>query len=183
LVHAESIQTPAQIVCYKEIKMQNIEDFLCCPRCRAPIDGLSSKQPVCSNPSCNYSTKGFLVVSGQPVLIDFDKSIFNPEAFSDQRGSIMPRDDSGDSLCTHLHRFMFGEDPVEQAKCREFCDRVRHLSTEPRVLIIGGGAIGSGTRQLYQDPGITVIGSDVGLDHNSGHCSQAAVGKRYGCLG
>jgi radical SAM superfamily enzyme YgiQ (UPF0313 family) len=25
--------------------------------------------------------------------------------------------------------------------------------------------------------------SPGGLDHNSGHCSQAAVGKRYGCLG
>ncbi len=44
---------------------------------------------------------------------------------------------------------------------------VRALSPRPLVLVIGGGAIGSGVTALYRDPTVRVIGTDVYVSPNT----------------
>jgi SAM-dependent methyltransferase len=136
-----------------------------CPRCSSPISDIQTK-PSCVNYSCDYSSKGFPVVDGQPVLIDFDNSVFDRRMYHRENGSVMPRDITGRSLGSRLHRFTFGENPVAATNCGKFLALLKQDSRRPVVLVIGGGTVGSGADCLYSDPDIEVVGTDVfSTDH------------------
>ena len=135
-------------------------DGIRCPRCLSSIRD-AGRQPFCSSPACSYYKAGFPVVNGQPVLIDFAASIFDRAMYQRDSGSVLHRDVSRRSLGSRLHRLAFGKNPVAVANCRKFLDLLKKNSDRPLVLVIGGGAIGSGTEQLYGDPSIELIGTDV----------------------
>ena len=50
---------------------------------------------------------------------------------------------------------------MAEANGREFVGRLKELCARPRVLVIGGGAIGAGAEGLYRDPDIELVGTDV----------------------
>jgi hypothetical protein len=143
-----------------------VSDVVCCPRCRSPILGWDRK-PHCSNRNCRYADEGFPIVSHQPVLIDFENSIFPREGFEGADGSVLPRDDTGRNWRTRLRRFVTGGNPVAVNQCQKFVTLLTHASARPRVMIIGGGAIGAGARLLYDDSRIEVVGVDVYASANT----------------
>jgi len=100
-------------------------------------------------------------VNGQPVLIDFDRSVFLRSAYDDAGGSVKPRDDSGSSLATRLWHLVFGTNLVAPAKSRTMLGLVKRNTAHPMILVIGGGAIGSGANALYRDQGVQTLGTDV----------------------
>jgi len=136
-----------------------------CPRCASALEltGL----PRCTNSTCIYSLKGFPLAGGQPVLIDFDNSIFERSAYLDGSGSVLPRDDSGRSFRTRLRNAAMGSNKVARTKCAELLHLVKSTSPNPIVLVIGGGAIGAGAIALYEDSAVTVIGTDVYASSNT----------------
>jgi SAM-dependent methyltransferase len=140
--------------------MFKLEEVLSCPRCRAPIQGVSEQAPRCSNLECTYASEGFLSVAGQPVLIDFEESIFGPEAFADGRGSVLPRDYEGTTR-TRWRRLISGTNQVAVRKAGEFLERLNSGGGRPRVLVVGGGVLGKGTEALYQSKAIDLVGLDV----------------------
>lgn len=71
--------------------MHTVSSHIRCPRCRGQICDLTTVLPRCSNAACMYSEVGFVRAGGQPVLIDFDRSIFERDAYRDGRGSVFPR--------------------------------------------------------------------------------------------
>jgi SAM-dependent methyltransferase len=121
----------------------------------------TGRQPFCSSPACGYNKAGFPVVNGQPVLIDFATSIFDRAMYRGDSGSALHRDVSRRSLGSRLHRLGFGKNPVAVTNCRRFLDLLKENSERPLVLVIGGGTIGSGAKELYGDPSIELIGTDV----------------------
>lgn len=139
----------------------DLQALLCCPRCRSALDLSDSMRPVCTNRACVYSERGFPVAAGQPVLVDFERSIFQQAAYEDGRGSVVPRDDSGRGWRVRLRRFITGDNRVAMGGAQALAERVKALAPRPTVLVIGGGALGRGTAPLYQDPAIDVVGTDV----------------------
>jgi SAM-dependent methyltransferase len=131
-----------------------------CPRCGSSISDIDSK-PVCVSPNCDYSRAGFPVVDGQPVLIDFDASVFERKMYRRDNGSVMPRDVAGKSIGSRLHRFTFGGNPVAATNCERFIALLKKSSAKPVVLVVGGGTVGSGADGLYNDPDVEVVGTDV----------------------
>jgi len=128
---------------------------------------------------------GFSTVDNQPVLIDFEHSIFDPSAYLQDHGSVLPRDNTGRSIGTRVRRFVKGNNLVADDNSRLFLNQVKGLAARPRVLVIGGGAIGSGAEGLYCDPDIDIIGTDVYASpftcaivdgHNLPFCSLAFEG-------
>jgi SAM-dependent methyltransferase len=110
---------------------------------------------------CTLSTTGFLQVDGQPVLIDFESSIFDPGAYDRNKGYILARDNTGRSIGTRLRRFITGTNSITEKNGEEFLRRLHLFGERPRILIIGGGAIGDGAQNLYDNTEIDVIGTDV----------------------
>jgi hypothetical protein len=142
------------------VELKGWRDGIRCPRCLSSIRD-AGRQPFCSSPACSHYKAGFPVVNGQPVLIDFASSIFDRAMYQVDSGSALHRDVSRRSLGSRLHRLAFGINPVAVANCRKFLDLLKKNSDRPLVLVIGGGAIGSGAEQLYGDPSIELIGTDV----------------------
>lgn len=76
-------------------------------------------------------------------------------------GSVLVRDVLGRSLGSRLHRFAFGKNPVASKNCTAFLGLLKAKAKRPLVLVIGGGTIGSGADELYSDPAVELVGTDV----------------------
>lgn len=140
--------------------------ILRCPRCRSQL-ALTDGRPFCTDIDCVYSKEGFPVAAGQMVLVDFANSVFVRDAYLDDRGSVLERDDTGRGFRRRLAAFVTGTNPVAEENTRRFLSLLKQRSTRPRLLIVGGGAIGSGAGSLYDDPSIEVIGTDVYASANT----------------
>lgn len=136
--------------------VDTIKEILVCPRCRAPLD----RGFRCTITSCGLHDKPFPVVSGQPALIDFDDSILDRAAFSDTSGASYKT--RGQSLPVSLAmRLIHGKNQVAHAKATEIIIDMKRFCATPRLLVVGGGEVGSGAKSMYADPAVTVIGTDI----------------------
>jgi SAM-dependent methyltransferase len=147
--------------------------ILRCPRCRsglvegAPLDE-GDRGLFCANPQCPFHAQGFLQIHGQPVLVDFDASILSRGQLIASSGqSFVPRDDSGKSLRSSARRLLLGENDCAKRFCSAFIHRLKSAADRPRVLVVGGGAIGSGIELLYGDDALEVIGFDIYASANT----------------
>lgn len=95
------------------------------------------------------------------MLIDFPASVFDRQMYLGRNGSALRRDVTGKSIGSRLHRFTVGKNPVAETNCAKFLGLLKETTERPTVLVIGGGAIGSGAHQLYNDPSIDLVGTDV----------------------
>jgi SAM-dependent methyltransferase len=125
--------------------------LLQCPKCRQPLHGAA-----CWNTACPYSS-GFLTVRGQPVLIDFDNSIFDRSEYEHGKGFSEP---APQRLGRKLETALMGKNRAAEANIARVLDLVRATQNR-RILVIGGGTVGSGIDALYQANDVTVIGTDV----------------------
>lgn len=126
----------------------DLEPILQCPKCgHAPL------QP----PQCGSCDARFPVVRGQPVLIDFDDSIFAPETYREEK---LPEAQSGSRLGWMLAQVTYGENDVAPGKVARFRELLGGGGRR-RVLVVGGGTVGSGAQSLYEDTGLDVVGTDI----------------------
>jgi len=146
--------------------MVHVNRLLCCPRCHSKLH-LNETPIRCSGIACVYSKTGFPRAAGQPVLIDFERSIFERTAYKDDRGSVFERDDSGRGYALRLRRMLTGSNPVTPEKSKEMIQLLGCETHRPVVLVIGGGAIGAGTDPLYTAQGIEIVGTDVYASTNT----------------
>jgi len=143
----------------------SLQDILRCPRCASPISG-TMQSPQCSNRDCTYAD-GFLIASGQPVLIDFEKSVFGREMFENGREPSVRRDDVRVSFRSRIRNLLSSENYAAREKSTELVQRLAKLPGRPRILIVGGGARGSGIEHLYKNEKIELIGTDVYASPNT----------------
>lgn len=132
-----------------------------CPGCASRVTALRTATPRCTSEFCDYSKAGFPSVNGQPVLIDFQSSVFDRRMYDGGNGSVIRRDVSGRSFGSRLHRFTFGSNPVASRNCTEFVALVKQNAERPTVLVIGGATIGAGADSLYADAAIELVSTDV----------------------
>ena len=124
------------------------ELILQCPKCgQAPLDP----------PDCVACRTRFPVVRGQPVLIDFEDSIFSPDEYREDR---LPQPQAGSRVGRMLGRLTYGENNVAPATVARFCDLLQGRERR-RVLVVGGGTVGSGAQSLYENRELEVIGTDI----------------------
>lgn len=148
----------------------DFDPILQCPKCgHAPL------QP----PQCGACGTCFPVVRGQPVLIDFDDSIFAPEAYREDR---LPERQAGSRVGRMLAQVTFGENDVAPSKIAKFRELL-HARGRRRVLVVGGGTVGSGAQSLYQDTSLEVIGTDIyPSDHTRLVCDGHKLPFRDGSI-
>lgn len=119
-------------------------------RLRCPVCG----EAIVSEWRCSAG-HGFKTVGEQPVLIDFDRSIIRADAISDAgMSSPVARRDHNRSL---LKRVFMGVNAPAIAAA-DYLGRA--LARPARILVVGGGEIGSGAEGLY-DLDCEVVAFDV----------------------
>jgi SAM-dependent methyltransferase len=137
------------------------QTLLSCPcHPQSALRELASGQLNCSETSCTYYTEPFLQVDDQPVLIDFARSVCTPDAFENlESGSLLDRHRS--PLAKLVKRIIWGTSHRTRENVGKFLTELKQHNPKPTLLIVGGGAVGSGSDALYQDPDVTVVSFDI----------------------
>ena len=155
------------------VHLSEIREILACPRCRGRLrDGAAGLQ--CSQPSCGLADQPFPTVAAQPALIDFDQSIIDRAELLASAGSSYVERSHG-VLARAVSRILFGYNRVAEAKAGHILADIKTSTLPARLLVIGGGAVGSGVQSMYDDPQVQVIGTDI---YHSPHTTLIADGHR-----
>ena len=145
--------------------LRDLAEILRCPRCHGRLD-LRDARPRCTSLDCDYARDGFPLAAGQPVLVDFENSVFDPAAYTAaSAGSVLTRDD--ETFRRRFSRFITGTNPVAGTMAAQLATLLKAKSHAPILLVIGGGARGSGADTLYADPAIKIVGTDVYASSNT----------------
>jgi SAM-dependent methyltransferase len=151
-----------------------------CPRCRSRIipcaDADGSRAYRCTNARCGLADEGFPLLNEQPVLIDFDASIVDRAGIVGRNGgSVQSRDVDGRWLRTHVHRLLCGHNHNARRIAAELMCELKARSRKPRLLIVGGGTVGTGSSSLCSDRDVEAISLDI---YASPHTTFVADGHR-----
>jgi len=145
------------------IPLERFADDLRCPRCDSPLRD-ATRAPTCTG-SCPLAALGpFLVLGGQPILVDFERSVLVRDRFID-RGGESAKDRGtvvGARGARAVVRDLF-EPPnrVAHAQAMRLLALAKEVAPEPRILVIGGGRVGRGSEALYDDPDAQLIAFDI----------------------
>jgi SAM-dependent methyltransferase len=143
------------------LPMSALVSLLACPACGSPLGG-----PVealgCTSIDCHrvYPTVG---INSTPVLIEGDASIVDIGALL-KTGAVsqISREAGGwlSRLVTRItvHRNRIAERFVQQLAVDLISETKER---RPRLLIVGGGAVGNGIESLYADPNLDLLGFDI----------------------
>ena len=134
-------------------------DILRCPCCGSRPESRPSGL-WCSSGDCEYGRSPYLTIGTQPVLVDFGTSVFKRATYAGGKVPIVRPLGLPGRILDRFRENLYGQNRPAEANAAELIGR---LSGNPRarVLVIGGGTAGSGTRELYADPNLQIVGLDV----------------------
>jgi ubiquinone/menaquinone biosynthesis C-methylase UbiE len=141
--------------------MKSIASLLVCPRCRSPLERTNSRFK-CPSAVCDLSSEQFPQLGEWPLLVDFERSIIDAAALRSRAAASAPITGSRKWAIERLPRPLR---PLWHPKNRIAARNIRLvlklLPSSARVVVVGGGTVGSGIESLYRDPRISVVGFDV----------------------
>lgn len=129
-----------------------------------PSPARSIARPLaCPNPRCHLHGQPFGLVDGKPVLVDFSRSILvRDQVLATGGASVVERREDWRAA---VFRFLDGDNPVAPHYGRRIAAELQALARRerrrPRILIIGGGRLSEGARQLYRSPLVDVVAFDI----------------------
>ncbi|WP_374471261.1 methyltransferase domain-containing protein [Phenylobacterium sp.] len=118
-------------------------EILRCPRCAGPL----------AAPAQCRTCGEFATVRGQPVLIDFSRSIFTRDGVLSAEGASPV---ARSAWRRSVKQWLFGRNRAAE---RAAADLAHRLPPSARVLVIGGGEVGSGAERLHES--FAVVGTDI----------------------
>jgi SAM-dependent methyltransferase len=135
--------------------MKNNLPFLC-PLCKHGEIIVNEKNFTCNNNSCKNI---FLNISGKPVLIDYNKSVI------DKNNLLLTDGNSfvyriNNSLLLLLKKLFFGDGYVTKKNIKNITNKIINKNNF-KILIVGGGTIGSGLKELYKDYYNNIFSFDI----------------------
>jgi SAM-dependent methyltransferase len=137
------------------------QNLLICPRCHSVVRSESGRW-LCAGESCRYAGEPFPVVSGMPALVDFEHSVLEVDRLCATEGaSEVARSRFGGALRKLVHPANTTA-PAQVAKMlTELRAGAAGTGRRPRVLVVGGGAVGDGLSDLYADATVDLVSFDI----------------------
>lgn len=137
------------------------EGLFICPVCAHPVESRAEGW-FCSDPGCSRTTERFPMVSGTPALVDFDKSVIDPDRLQETEGA---SEFNRKGLGPRLFEFLYGRNTVADAAVARMVQALLSDATDvgrrPRILVIGGGAVGNGLDVFYDDASVDIVVFDI----------------------
>jgi SAM-dependent methyltransferase/uncharacterized protein YbaR (Trm112 family) len=146
-------------------KIENLENDLqlICPKCAAPL------QPFENNLRCTSVQCAVIypVVNAVPILIDDERSLFSTASYLHECPP--PTVTVRKKLLKLFYRLVpeISRNIKASTNYQLLHDRLKSITPQPRLLIIGGGEEGQGISQLTKAPGFTIVSSDVVVYENT----------------
>ena len=132
--------------------LAELAPLLVCPRCRSPLLEVDEEAGLrCGNGSCPLGAGGPFPRSGRwPVLVDPERSVLDPAALPGVAIAAGRADLSIERLPAPLRRLWKPPNRVASHNVRRLLELLP--GNAPRLLVVGGGAVGNGVERLYSDP-------------------------------
>ncbi len=132
--------------------------LLVCPACKSRLQRVNS-QFTCSDAQCGRT---FPIVDGIPVLINEENSVFSIDEFTQQRDTYFDSS-KGKRIRDWISTFLPGLDVNIKGKdnYRKFIDLLLDASPHPRVLVLGGGIVGSGMQEFLGNESMQFVETDI----------------------
>ncbi|MBS9533513.1 methyltransferase domain-containing protein [Mycobacterium sp. M1] len=137
------------------------QNLFICPRCGYPVHP-EFGQWRCTRESCRYADSPFPIVAGIPALVDFEHSVLDADRLRAVEGaSEIDRSRYHRALTRLLHPANTCA-PVNVARMLGLLRAdATAIGRRPRILVIGGGSVGSGLDALYADSTVDLICFDI----------------------
>ncbi len=136
-------------------------DLFICPRCASRVRHEGGEWH-CVGASCRYADEAFPVVAGVPALVDFERSVLDADRLRAAEGASEVR---RSGLAVPLRHLLHPANKTAPANVGRMLELLRADAPangrRPRVLVVGGGAVGDGLEDLYADGSIDLISFDV----------------------
>jgi SAM-dependent methyltransferase len=94
------------------------------------------------------------------VLVDFEKSVLTQGGITKSSGA-SPIERPRSPLRDTVRNVLYGRNRVAEKNVSRLLSLLKASTPTPRILVVGGGAIGSGVEALYEDPAVQLIGFDI----------------------
>ncbi|WP_336965864.1 class I SAM-dependent methyltransferase [Sphingobium aquiterrae] len=123
---------------------------------------------ACAAPGCATGGAPFPKANGRSILVDFNASVLDREGMIASGADSVVHRRRG--FMRHVFQMIDGPNPITPHFAGEMLDRCRALAAgdaaagqgrRPRILIVGGGTIGSGADALYRADDIDLISFDI----------------------
>jgi SAM-dependent methyltransferase len=141
------------------LETAGIMDILRCPCCKSRVE-MREGRYFCTDTTCLYDKTAFEMIGNQPVLVDFGTSVFKRATYAGGKVPIVRPLGLAGRLLDRIRESIYGPNRPAEAKAAELIARLSKIDF-PRVLVVGGGTAGSGTRELYAAATIDIVGLDV----------------------
>lgn len=131
-----------------------LAENLCCPHCRGALRQ-TTYSCVCLGGQCG---RGFHIVHDQPILIDFKNSVADERQIRETSSWLEQPEPN--AFHARVRSWLWGKNDVADRQAQRILDMLKD-NPAPVLLIVGGGAPGSGTSRLYRDGRVETIGFDI----------------------
>jgi len=136
--------------------LHDLLEILACPVCRSDLE-LRTEHLGCTGKGCRGE---FPMVDGIPVLINAQRSLFDPGVFlSRQPTFFKPRGRLRRALSNLVPRLDYNV--AAERNFRRLRDLLVARTTRPKVLVVGGSTLGAGMGPLVDEPRVQLIETDV----------------------
>ncbi len=143
------------------LALEQIEPMFICPRCRAPLEP-AGERLACTNAGCTHAAPlGFRRVGQWPVLVDFEHSILSEVRLSAGSAASPVVRGQPTGVERWLRNVLQPPNGVARDQVARLVTLARDAAEAPIVLVVGGGAVGSGIEAVYADPSLRLIGFDI----------------------
>ena len=140
--------------------MKILLNMLCCPKCKLALES-KDNLTYCSNFKCSYGHSSFTTVDGKLVLVDYDNSIIQRDAFINSSAiNMVERTIKFSKIQGFVKVILNGSSDVSKINL-ELCSELLNTTTNPKILIIGGGTIGAGCEEFIKQYQKDIIAFDV----------------------
>ena len=140
-------------------RFQEIAGILRCPICFGEVTLNCADAMIPVNVRCTACGQKMEHIAQKPVLVDFSRSLLCPADLNKSTG-VLVRNKLG-PFRRFMLRHILPYNSRAAINANRFIREAKRLSKNPRILVIGGGAIGSGADALYYDPAIKLVGIDI----------------------
>lgn len=141
------------------LKVNQMFDFFICPECRTSSLQKREGAVFCADKACRKFEEPFNMVNSKPVLIDFNHSLSSEQSFKSYSGkSIVPRSTSS---VVHILRAIFVGKSKKSIQNFDYLKKEMLKLNNPRILIVGGGELGSGMDDFYSLLKENIVSFDI----------------------
>jgi SAM-dependent methyltransferase len=134
--------------------------LLRCPRSLLPLKRTGPAQLSAATPNGDYGHR-YSVIGDLPLVVDWEHSVLDADETIAQAARTVIQRNRYTGVAAILKRLASPPNGTSRKNIARFIEYTKETTDKPMVLVVGGGSVGDGTEQLYEDQAVQVVAFDI----------------------